>query len=200
MLFKYKIYEKTGYVRSFILPFVIILFTGVPLFAQDQVQILSDEDPIVFSMHCEIQPDDPSRVWDTVKEFASLLKYPGKIENKALIDDFSGTIKVQFGFYLYQKLSIMKQVDGAVFADLDIILRNNQVISSIHTIYFIDYIRDRYGKFSPRSSKKYTLEYLRKKRKDDVWKEHFRSIEDNMDLLLTKLEKSVLKINEVSAK
>jgi hypothetical protein len=142
---------------------------------------------------------DTLRVWGAVKQYVSNLKYPEKLNNKIIIDDQSGSIKANFGFYLYQKLSFMKQVDGAVFAELDILYMDGQIFSAIRNIYFIDYDRDRYGKFSPSTSKRYALEDLLKKRNNETWTNHFRTIDENMNSILSDLEKSIHEIKKVSA-
>ncbi len=180
--------------------FLIITFVlNCQLFAQESKQGMVDFN---FDYHkkIEIDPGLISREWEKVKEFSSQLKYPDKIDNTPVIDELSRTIKTQFGFYLYKKSAFLKQVDGAVFADLYIDFEENRLVSTIRTIYFIDYRRDRYGKFSPRSSKKYTLEYLRKTRNNPTWKNHFLTIDENMTLLLSKIEKCIQDSNEVSNK
>jgi hypothetical protein len=188
-----------GFREPFLFFCFLILVQGYDLLAQE-VHIIRNEDPIEYFQRTEIDNRDSSRIWDTVREFAAQLKSPGKVENDAVIEALSGNIKTQFGFYLYQKTAFLKQVEGAIFADLDIELQKDQVLTTIRNIYFIDYNRDRYGKFSPASSKKYALEDLIKTRKNDAWKQHFLTVDDNMRLLLSNMEKLIMEIKEASLK
>ena len=169
------------------------------LFAQEIIPE-KVEDHIEYEHQIEFDPSQQSRVWESAKEFSSQLKYPDKIDNKPVIDELSRTIRAKFGFYLYNKSAFLKQVDGAVFANINIVIEGNRLVSTVRNVYFIDYRRDRYGKFSPGSSKKYTLEYLRKTRNNSTWKDHFISIDENMTLLQSNIEKYVLEIKEVSNK
>lgn len=184
-------------------PFLLyLLFTLIhenDLHGQD-VNIIRNQDPIVYILKIDVENSGKKSAWDNTKEFVSQLKYPGKIENGAIIDETIGTIKTQFGFYLYQETAFLKNVDGAIFADLDVELQMSQVVTTIRNIYFIDYARDRYGKFSPKTTKKYSLEDLIEKRKSDTWKGHFITVDENIRLLLSNLEKSVFESKEVSIK
>jgi hypothetical protein len=190
--------QKAGHYRPFILFFLFFLGLVNRMQAQNPLEN-SDQDLIEYVRYIEIDATDSMRIWDSVVLFASDLKSPGKLSSNTIIDDYSGSIKAHFGFYLYQNLSFIKQVDGAVFAEMNLLYANNQISSIIRNIYFIDYARDRYGKFSPSSSKRYALEDLIKKRKNEIWKQHFRTIDENMNSILSNLEKSIREIKEVSA-
>jgi G:T-mismatch repair DNA endonuclease (very short patch repair protein) len=95
-------------------------------------------------------------------------------------------------------MAFMKQVEGAVFADLDLMFQGDRVTATIHNIYYMEYARDRYGKFSPKTSKKYTLEELNKKKARDSRKKHLQTIDKNMRMLLTNLHQTLSEIKSAS--
>lgn len=129
--------------------------------------------------------------WEKAVEFADALKLPEKIENKAVVDELNRKINTMFGFYLYKQTAFLKQVDGAITAELDISFETGRMIALIHNLYFIRYQRDRYGKFSPQSSRKYAYGDLLKKQKGEIWREHFKTVDEKMNLLLIELQKLV---------
>lgn len=183
----------------FLLSVLFILIIGNDLSAQD-LYIIRNENPTEYRRRIEIDAPDRSRAWDSCRAFATQLKYPGKVENDALMDESLEKIEVQFGFYLYHQMAFLKQVDAAVFADLEIDFQQNQVVAAIRNIYVMDYARDRYGKFNPISSKRYTLDDLEKKRNNDTWRKHINTIDNNMRLLLSNLNKSIVEIKAASLK
>jgi len=135
---------------------------------------------------------DHSRVWDTALKFANDLKYPERMENQPESDKLNGQIHANFGFYLYQQTAFLKQVDGVITAEVDIQVKDDFILAAIHDIYFIDYARDRYGKFSPKTSRKFALPELKEKKKNNkIWQEHFITIDENLNQLLNELQKSL---------
>lgn len=197
MRFRNSIRGKAVFGRPFLFIVFCLLLAGTDLFAQNE-QITRNEDPSEYILKMDIESADKSRVWDTACTFASGLKYPGKVQNDPLIDPATGIIQARFGFYLYHQMAFMKQVEGAVFADLDLVFKEDHVLATIHHIYFMDYDRDRYGKFSPKSSKKYTLEELNKKHARDSRKKHLQTIDENMRVLLSNLHQTILEIKSAS--
>lgn len=146
----------------------------------------------------QFMESEQDKAWTKAVEFAETLKLPEKIENKAVVDEVSRKIKTMFGFYLYKQTAFLKQVDGAITAELDIAFEDERMFVIIHNIYFIRYERDRYGKFSPRSSKKYPYGDLLKKQKGEIWQNHFRTIDEKMNSLLFELQKLVQDEKEAS--
>jgi hypothetical protein len=183
--------------RPFLLFSLLFLALDNEVPAQN-IPIIRNTDPTEYIQRIELTPVDRPRIWDTVCEFASQLKCPEKVENMTLIDKTTGKITTQFGFYLYHQMAFLKQVEGAVFADLVIEFKQGQVVAAIRNIYFMDYTRDRYGKFSPKSSKRYSLEELDKKRKNDSWREHSVTIDENMRMLLSNMYHAILDIKSAS--
>lgn len=194
---RYKIYGKADYGRPFLFILLCLMLPEMDISAQEAV-ITRNEDPSEYILQMDINSAEKSRIWDTICEFATRLKYPGKVQNEPVIDTSSGIIQARFGFYLYHQMAFMKQVEGAVFADLDLVFQDNQVLATIRNIYFMDYARDRYGKFSPKSSKKYTLEDLNKKRMKDSRQKHLHTIDENMRMLLSNLHQSILEVKSAS--
>lgn len=192
-----KIYGKADFRKPFLLFILIVLFQENVLNAQD-ARITRNEDPSEYILKMDLDSADKSRVWDTACTFASGLKYPGKVQNEPSIDPSSGIIQARFGYYLYHQMAFMKQVEGAVFADLDLVFQGERVTATIHNIYYMEYARDRYGKFSPKSSKKYTLEELNKKKARDSRKKHLQTIDENMRMLLTNLHQTLSEIKSAS--
>ena len=141
---------------------------------------------------------EQDKAWAKSVEFADKLKLPEKIENKAVVDEVNRKINTMFGFYLYKQSAFLKQVDGTITAELEITFEDERMFAIIHNIYFIRYARDRYGKFSPRSSKKYPYGDLLKKQKGETWQNHFRTIDENMNSLLFELHKLVQDEKEAS--
>ena len=197
MHFKMFIHGKAIQGKPFLLSVLFILILGNNLSAQD-LYIIRNENPTEYIQRIEIDPPDKARAWDSCRAFATQLKYPGKVENDAIMDESLEKIAGQFGFYLYRQMAFLKQVDAAVFADLEIDFQQNQVVAAIRNIYVMDYARDRYGKFSPISSKRFTLEDLPKKRNNDTWRKHLNTIDNNIRLLLSNLNKSIEEIKAAS--
>ncbi|MBS0000513.1 MAG: hypothetical protein KFF73_16150 [Cyclobacteriaceae bacterium] len=182
-------------------PFLFLLWivpVMVPPLHAREMEIISHGDSGEYISRIQFNAAELERVWETAEAFASRLKFPEKVDNRADIDDLKQTINARFGFYLYQQTAFLKQVDGVIQAELEIIFEGDRVTAAVRNVRFIDYARDRYGKFSPRSSKKYALEDLREKRNDEIWQGHFTTIDENMMMLLSDLEKSILEINEAS--
>ena len=146
----------------------------------------------------QVMKSQREKAWEKAVPFADDLKLPEKIENEAVVDELNRKINVMFGFYLYKQTAFLKQVDGAITAELDIAFEDDRMFLIIHNIYFIRYARDRYGKFSPRSSKKYPYGDLLKKQKGETWQNHFRTIDEKMNSLLFELQKLVQDEKEAS--
>jgi hypothetical protein len=197
MLSNNSIKGKASYGWSFLFFISCLLLPAKGLFAQD-ARITRNEDPSEYILQMDFESAEKSRVWDTTCSFASGLKYPGKVQNEPSIDPTSGMIQARFGYYLYHPMAFMKQVEGAVFADLDLMFQGDRVTATIHNIYYMEYARDRYGKFSPKTSKKYTLEELNKKKARDSRKKHLQTIDKNMRMLLTNLHQTLSEIKSAS--
>ena len=155
-------------------------------------------DSGTYSRTIRFEDSEREIAWKKAVEYADALKLPEKVENKAVVDELNRKINTMFGFYLYKQAAFLKQVDGAVMAELDISFEADTMVAIIQNIYFIRYARDRYGKFSPRSSRKYPYGDLINKQKGESWLNHFKTIDEKMNLLLVELQKSVQEEKEAS--
>jgi hypothetical protein len=163
----------------------------------------ADKPPVLFDSGVYVSRiyfTEPERlkVWTKAGEFAAELKLPEKIENTPVIDELNKKINAMFGFYLYKQTAFLKQVDGVITAELKILIEEEKMVAIIDNIYFVDYARNRYGKFSPKSSRKYSYEEIMKKQKDMIWQDHLSTIDEKMNLLLIELQKSVNDEKEAS--
>jgi hypothetical protein len=93
-----------------------------------------------------------------------------------------------FGFYLYVKPTLTKQIDGIIMADITINVEEKKYQYTINNFRFIKYARNRFGQFVPKSSKKYPLELYYPDTKKKTWIAHFEEIHDKILELQQNLE------------
>ena len=92
------------------------------------------------------------------------------------------------GFYLYKKSALTKQIDGVIIADLTINVEESKYQYQINNFRFIQYARNRFGQFVPKSSRKYALEKYYPDNQGKTWRGHFEAINVKIEKMATDLE------------
>lgn len=119
--------------------------------------------------------------------FLNTLSVPDQLSAEAETSADKQTFKHQVGFYLYQKPALTWQIDGVIIADITVKIVEGKLDYRIHNFRFIDYARNRLGKFTPKSTKKYPLELYYPDSKNKTWQIHFVEI----DRIISELEQKM---------
>jgi len=119
---------------------------------------------------------DYCTLWKNAIGFLSTLSVPDQLNREARINEEMSELNQQTGFYLFTKPGLTKQIDGVMVVDITLKIEEGKYNYRIHNFRFIKYARDRFGKFSPESSKKYALELYYPDSKKRSWKTHFEEI------------------------
>ncbi len=162
--------------------FLLLFFLGFN-FKMGNAQSLFPADTsgkIVYWSTVKNEKHEKDIPWDQLMPVVEKHRVQTKQKQVLVIDSLHGTLNCLIGFYLYRESAFLKQVEGLVLADLKLKVGREAYISIISDIRLIDYTRDRYGKFSPGTSRKHPLEKLDLKRKSMKWKAYFITINEQI--------------------
>jgi hypothetical protein len=134
-------------------------------------------------------------LWNNAERFLSTLSIPGKLKKEARANENLTELSHQFGFYLFSKPALTRQIDGVIIADINIKVLDTKYEYRINNFKYIKYARDRFGRFVPKNSKRYPLERYYLDNKEKKWKTHISEIDSKMINMTGKLEKEMIELH-----
>jgi hypothetical protein len=128
--------------------------------------------------------------------FLNTLSVPDQLTAEVEASADKQTFKHQVGFYLYQKPALTWQIDGVILADVTVKINEGKLDYCIHNFRFINYTRNRLGKFTPKSTKKYPLELYYPGSKNKTWQIHFVEIDRKISDLEQKMRVDLVSLRK----
>jgi len=173
--------------RHFLL---IVLFNSISVYVFSQTVVLPENNEGKVEYYNPIETDsvDYFTLWDNARAFLGSLSVPDQLTKEVQSNEQLTELIHQFGFYLFIKPTLTKQIDGVVIADISISIEDTKYQYRINNIRFIKYARDRFGKFVPKSSRKYPIELYYPDSKKKTWEAHFADINIKIIKLQQNLE------------
>ena len=135
-------------------------------------------------------------LWENAVKYLNTLFVPDQLTKEAQANEDLTELSHQLGFYLIVKPALTKQVDGVMMADITINVEGSKYEYKINNFRFIKYARDRFGKFVPKSSKKYPLEKYYPENDNKTWRAHFEAINSKIENISTDLELNMIEIRK----
>jgi hypothetical protein len=196
MLFSGMASSNTG--KAFIRPFLIISFLYVffylPASGQTVELPLNGEGKVEYFRIVESDSLDYFTLWENATSFLNSLTVPDQLTKNVQTNEEFTELKHQFGFYLFVKPTLTKQIDGVIIADISMAVEDNTYQYQINNFKFVKYARNRFGQFVPTSSKTYPLELYYPDSRKKSWKAHFGEINTKMSLMQLKLEDKMMEL------
>ena len=141
--------------------------------------------------------DDHHLLWNNAIVFLNRLGVPDQLTAEAEVNVDTNELKQQFGFYLYYKPALTQQVDGVILAEITLKIEKGKYTYRINNFRFIKYARDRYGRFTAESTKKYPLELYYPDSKRKTWQTHFAEIDSKITDLEQKMRADLMDFREI---
>jgi hypothetical protein len=173
---------------------LIVLFNLIHVHVSSQPVVLPENSKGKVEYYNSVETDsvDYFTLWDKAIAFLDSLSVPDQLTREVQSNEQLTELTHQFGFYLFIKPTLTRQIDGVVIADISICIEDTMYQYRINNIRFIKYARDRFGKFVPKSSKTYPLELYYPDSKTKTWKAHFAEINGKIVKLQHKLEAKMI--------
>jgi len=165
--------------KVFTRPFLILFLKGLihlSLTAQTIELPISNDGKVEYFKTVEPDSINYFALWENATTFLRSLSVPDQLTKDVQCNAQLTKLEHQFGFYLYVKPTLTKQIDGVMMADITINVEEKKYQYTIHNFQFIKYARNRFGQFVPKSSKKYPLELYYPNSNKKTWKAHFEEI------------------------
>ena len=196
MLFNFM--ATTGKGKTLIGSFLIFLILAFSHYAAGQTVILPVNEEGMVEYIGSVETDSLSylMLWDNAMKFLSTQSVPDQLTKDIQINEGLTEMNHQFGFYLIVKPALTKQVDGVIMSDITIKIEGSKYEYKINNFRFIKYARDRFGKFVPKSSKKYPLEKYYPENDKKTWRAHFEAINSKIENMTTNLELNMAEIRK----
>lgn len=185
--------------KAFSRPFLLILFLNLFSFqviAQSVILPVNEEGEVEYRNEVDTDSLTYLTLWDNALEYLNTLSVPDQLTKEVVASKDLTELSHQFGFYLIVKPALTKQVDGVMMADITIKVEGSKYEYVINNFRFIKYARDRYGKFVPKSSKKYPLEKYYPENDKKIWRTHFDTINSKIDNIAANLELNMTEIRK----
>jgi hypothetical protein len=179
--------------KSFLLSCLIILFS-LPGISQTADLPLNDQGKVAYFKSIKTDSLEYLTLWENATKYLNTLSVPDQLKKETQANEDLTELLHQFGFYLFVKPTLTKQIDGVLMADIKIKIINSEYAYTIDNFRFIKYARDRFGKFVPKSSKKYPLELYYPDNKKKAWNTHFEEISSKMQNITKILEEKMTDI------
>lgn len=177
--------------KAFSRPFLLILFLNLFSFqviAQSVILPVNEEGEVEYRNEVDTDSLTYLTLWDNALEYLNTLSVPDQLTKEVVASKDLTELSHQFGFYLIVKPALTKQVDGVMMADITIKVEGSKYEYKINNFRFIKYARNRFGKFVPKSSKKYPLEKYYPGNDKKTWRAHFETINSKIENISTDLE------------
>lgn len=169
--------------KVFIRPFLLLLlaaFIYLPISCQTFELPLNSQGKVEYIKTVESDSVDYYTLWDNAMTFLNSLSVPDQLTKEVMSNKQLTELKHQFGFYLYVKPTLTKQIDGVIIADIIVQVEKTKYQYRINNFRFIKYARNRFGQFVPKSSKRYPLELYYPDSKKKTWMAHFEEIDSKI--------------------
>ena len=197
MLFNCMATIKKG--KGFSGPFLLFLFLNIFSFQIiGQTISLPENNEGKVEYRNEVDTDSLTylTLWDNALKYLNTLSVPDQLTKEVQASEDLTELSHQFGFYLIVKPALTKQVDGVMMADISIKVEGSKYEYRINNFRFIKYARDRFGKFVPKSSKKYPLEKYYPDNDKKTWRAHFEALNSKIENISTDLEAKMAEIRK----
>lgn len=181
--------------KVFSRPFHILFLTGfihLSSSAQTVELPVNSEGKVEYFKAVQTDSIDYVTLWDNAMALLSSLSVPDQLTKEVQSNEQLTELEHQFGFYLYIKPTLTKQIDGIMMADITINVEEERYQYKINNFRFIKYARNRFGQFVPKSSKKYPIESYYPDSKKKSWKAHFNEINSKILKFQQNLELKML--------
>ena len=137
---------------------------------------------IVYNEKVLSDSTDQITLWENALDYLGSLKLIDQVKDQEVYishDNLIATARQEF--YLFKKGIVTKQVEGVLESAVTIKIIPGGYKYRIDSILYQQYSRNRYGKYSPKSSKKYSLESIYAKKTSSDWQKHFVEINSKME-------------------
>lgn len=152
------------------------------------------EGRIVYSKRIVSDSLNTVALWQNALDYLESLELMDKVKGQEIvIDNVDKVASAHQEFYLFKKGVITKQIEGVVKASVSIQIVSGGFEYSIDSILYQAYARNRYGKYAPKSSKKYSLESIYEIKSSKEWMRHFNSINGKIEEIMSNLEAKMIK-------
>jgi hypothetical protein len=165
--------------RSFLL-YIFAHFIHLTVTGQAVMLPVDPEGKVEYHDSVLLVDGDYHNLWGNAIGFLNALSVPDQLAKEVKVSGDMRELSHQIGFYLYTKPGLTQQIDGVMMADITLTIEEGKYEYRIHNFRFIKYARDRFGKFSPESTKKYALELYYPDSKKRSWQAHFVEINSKM--------------------
>lgn len=170
---------------------IILLLNAPALMAQTGVLPVNESGKVSYQGSIPVDSATYLVLWDRATKFLNTLSVPDQIHKEAESNAALTELFRQFGFYLYVKPGLTRQIDGVVIADIHLGISEKGYAYRIDNYTFIKYARNRFGNFTPKTSRRYPLESYYPDSKKKSWETHFETINVKMTDLIGKLEENM---------
>jgi len=184
--------HRKAFDKPFLL-FILLIFVYSPNIGQTALLPVDDNGKVEYFNSVETDSIDYHTLWDNAGEFLSTLSVTGQLKKEVQANENLSELTHQFGFYLFVKPTLTKQIDGIMIADITIKINDSQYMYYINNFKFIKYARDRFGQFAPKSSKRYPLELYYPDNTKKTWKTHYAEINGKIIEIQQKIEAKMIK-------
>ncbi len=186
----------TGKGKALSRPFLIflILINASMVAAQTVTLPTNVEGMVEYTKSVDTDSLTYLTLWDNAMKYLSTLSVPDQLTKDVQANETLTEMSHQFGFYLLVKPALTKQVDGVMMADIKISVNDSKYEYTINNFKFINYERNRFGVFVPKSSKTYPLEKYYPDNKKKPWITHYEAINSKIEKLTKDLETKMVEI------
>ena len=173
--------------------FSVFLFLSQVGMSQENIFPENDGD-IVYTNQIISDSINQITLWENALDYLGSLELINQVKGQeAEIDNEGKKAMASQGFYLLKKGVVTKQIEGVIESTTTIRIIPGGYAYSINNILYQPYARNRYGKYAPKSSKKYSLESIYKKKSSKEWIQHFDDINRKIEEIIYNLESKMSK-------
>lgn len=128
----------------------------------------------------------------------SFLKYyvNKKYKKRITVSEESGEVVAQSSFLVYKRGSLGRNVDGAIAYTIRIEVKEGKYRYQVNDFVFLEYQRNRYGKFEPVVGKQRPLELPYSELNKGQWEEHKKTVNEKMAVLVGEMKVAMARITD----